>query len=517
MAAALLPETQLEQGLGELVASGLAVRRGAPPDAVYTFNHALTRDVAYTSLLKGQRQIYHRRIATILEKFDDGFSRATEPELLAYHFQEAGELSVALTYWIAAGDVTEQRGANAEAIAHYQSAKVLTENADLSAADRARAAEVLLKLGNAQWQTAGYQAEEVMRSYRAAREAALASDQQDEAAEAGIRMSLFLLSSCRHRDVLDVCGNILCAQSDRLRPETLVHLWMMIGGAYCQIGDFQQSLAFSEKAIALDDQVNCTHKAPWAGADPAIVAHDLVEMASRPLGYLDRSLAVSEQAMAIALERGHQFSIVWASVTRILALTSFGRYAEAVACADNAIAICEKHGFETRIGNVLQHRGPALFELGEEERGLADIQQGVALWRERNGIFFLARNLAKLAEYQLRANRFEQAHLSLDEAEQLAETTDEKMHLAEIIRLRGRLRQTESDYDQARLCFERAIARSREQRARLFELHAARDLVRLANETGGSTVALKKLRAIVDWFPVTLDIPILTQCRALLH
>jgi tetratricopeptide (TPR) repeat protein len=517
MAAALLPETQLEQGLGELVASGLAVRRGAPPDAVYTFNHALTRDVAYTSLLKDRRQIYHRHIATILEKFDDGFGRATEPELLAYHFQEAGELSVALTYWIAAGDVTEQRGANAEAIAHYQSAKVLTENADLSAADRARAAEVLLKLGNAQWQTAGYQAEEVMRSYRAAREAALASDQQDEAAEAGIRMSLFLLSSCRHRDVLDVCGNILCAQSDRLRPETLVHLWMMIGGAYCQIGDFQQSLAFSEKAIALDDQVNCTHKAPWAGADPAIVARDLVEMAARPLGYLDRSLAVSEQAMAIALERGHQFSIVWASVTRILALTSFGRYAEAVACADNAIAICEKHGFETRIGNVLQHRGPALFELGEEERGLADIQQGVALWRERNGIFFLARNLAKLAEYQLRANRFEQAHLSLDEAEQLAETTDEKMHLAEIIRLRGRLRQTESDYDQARLCFERAIARSREQRARLFELHAARDLVRLANETGGSTVALKKLRAIVDWFPVTLDIPILTQCRALLH
>jgi tetratricopeptide (TPR) repeat protein len=219
----------------------------------------------------------------------------------------------------------------------------------------------------------------------------------------------------------------------------------------------------------------------------------------------------------LALERGHQFSIVWASVARILALTSFGRYAEAVACADNAIAICERHGFETRIGNVLQHRGPASFELGDEERGLADIQQGVALWRERNGIFFLSRNLAKLAEYQLRANRPEQARLSLDEAEQLAETTDEKMHLAEIIRLRGRLRQTESDYDQARLCFERAIARSREQRARLFELHAARDLVRLANETGGSTVALKKLRAIVDWFPVTLDIPILTQCRALLH
>jgi tetratricopeptide (TPR) repeat protein len=90
--------------------------------------------------------------------------------------------------------------------------------------------------------------------------------------------------------------------------------------------------------------------------------------------------------------------------------------------------------------------------------------------------------LAKLAEYQLRANRLEEAHANLDEAEQLAETTDEKMHLAEIIRLRGRFCQAKGDYDQARLRFERAIACSRQQRARLFELNAARDLAKLCSE-----------------------------------
>ena len=51
---------------------GSPSRRGAPPDAVYTFKHALTRDVAYASLLKSHRQICHRRIATALEEFDDG-------------------------------------------------------------------------------------------------------------------------------------------------------------------------------------------------------------------------------------------------------------------------------------------------------------------------------------------------------------------------------------------------------------------------------------------------------------
>jgi class 3 adenylate cyclase/tetratricopeptide (TPR) repeat protein len=507
-------EDTLGTALTQLVEAGLLVSRGGD---VYAFKHALTRDAAYASLLRSRRQICHRRIATALEKFDEGFVRATEPELLAYHYQEAGDFSAALAHWITAGDVAEQRGASAESVAHYRSAKLLTENADQLAAGRARATEVLLKLGNVQWQTAGYQAEEVMQLYRAAREAALALDQHDEAAEADIRMATFLFVSCRNRDVLELGENVLRRGPARLRPETLVHFWVQMGSAHCHLGNFEQSLDLLEKAIELDDRINCTHKAPLSGADPAIVARDTAEMALRPLGYLGRALAVSDQGMAIAVDRGHLFSIVWASVSRVLALTSFGRYDEAVACADNAIAICEKHGFDTRIGNVLQHRGPALFELGDEERGLANIQRGVALWRERSGTFLLTRNLAKLAEYQLRANHLEEARANVDEAEQLAETTDEKMHLAEIIRLRGRLYQMEGDYDQARLCFGRAIAQSREQGARLFELNAARDLARLSFEAGSDTEALARLRSVVDWFPTTLDVPVLAECRALLR
>ena len=136
-------------------------------------------------------------------------SGATEPELLAYHFQEAGDLSAAFAYWIAAGDVAEQHGANQEAVAHYRSAKQLTERADLPAADRARVPEVLMKLGNAQMQMVGYHSEEVLQSYQEARDVALALDQQDEAAEAGMRMAPFLFGSCRHHDVMEIGNNIL--------------------------------------------------------------------------------------------------------------------------------------------------------------------------------------------------------------------------------------------------------------------------------------------------------------------
>ena len=132
----------------------------------------------------------------------------------------------------------------------------------------------MMKLGNAQMQTVGYHSEEVMRRYSEARDAALSLDQEDEAAEAGIRMAPFLFGSCRLHDIMEIGDNILRGNPDHLRPETLVHVWVMMGGASYHAGEFQQSLAFSEKAIVLDDEVNCTHKAPWAAADPAIVARD---------------------------------------------------------------------------------------------------------------------------------------------------------------------------------------------------------------------------------------------------
>ena len=504
----------LDAALAQLVDAGLLMGHGGTE--MYAFRHALTRDAAYASLLRSRRQICHQRIANVLEQFDGGFVRATEPELLAYHFQEAGDFSAALGYWIAAGDVAEQHGANQEAVAHYRSARRLTERTDLPEADRARTAEVLLKLGNAQMQTVGYHSEEPLQSYRQARDAALAFDQPDEAAEAGIRMAPFLFGSCCLSDIMAIGDNILKGSLDRLRSETLVHVWVMMGGASFHRGDFQQSLAFSERAIELDDRVNCTHKAPWAAADPAIVARDYLEMACRMMGYFDRSLALSEQAMAIALDRGHLFSIVWASECRVCALGSFGRYAEALACADRAIEICERHGFDSRTGNVLLHRGPVLFELGDAERGLADIRRGVELWRKTSGIFMLTRNMAMLGEYQLRADQVEEADASIREAEQHAEATEEKYQLADIIRLRGRIWQRQGQYEKARWCFHQAIALAREQAARLFELHAARDLARLDMQAGDAAEALAALRSIVGWFPATVDVPVLAECRELL-
>jgi predicted ATPase len=112
-------EAELMSALDQLVASELVFRRGSPPEAIYSFKHALVQDTAYQSLLKGRRQQLHARIAGILEqRFPDTVK--TEPELLASHYTAAGLTEVGAHYWERAGARATERSAFVEAINHYR-------------------------------------------------------------------------------------------------------------------------------------------------------------------------------------------------------------------------------------------------------------------------------------------------------------------------------------------------------------------------------------------------------------
>jgi predicted ATPase len=119
MLAAISPQSELalREAVHQLVSSELVFMRGAPPEATYTFKHALVRDAAYESLLKSRRQDLHARIAAVLEKaYPD--VRARQPELVAHHLSEARLAERAINYWQLAADDAARRQAHQEAIAH---------------------------------------------------------------------------------------------------------------------------------------------------------------------------------------------------------------------------------------------------------------------------------------------------------------------------------------------------------------------------------------------------------------
>src|SRR5262249_60217679 len=103
--------------LAQLVAAELLYQRGLLPQATYLFKHALVQDAAYQALLRSTRQQYHARIAHVLEaQFPE--TVATQPELLAHHYTEAGLTAQAMPYWQRAGQRALERSANLEAGSH---------------------------------------------------------------------------------------------------------------------------------------------------------------------------------------------------------------------------------------------------------------------------------------------------------------------------------------------------------------------------------------------------------------
>src|SRR4030095_3098856 len=94
-------------------------QRGLPPQATYTFKHALIQDAAAQSLLKSTRQGYHQRIAHVLEEQFPETAEA-QPELVAHHYMEAGLTEQSVTYWYKAGQRSSERSAHVEAIAHLR-------------------------------------------------------------------------------------------------------------------------------------------------------------------------------------------------------------------------------------------------------------------------------------------------------------------------------------------------------------------------------------------------------------
>ena len=116
-AVASLDELALWRGLVQLVQAEVLYQQGVPPQATYTFKHALLQEAAYQSLLRSTRQQYHQRTAQVVaERFPD--LAETQPELLAQHYTEAGLSALAIPYWQQAGERALQRSAHVEAIAH---------------------------------------------------------------------------------------------------------------------------------------------------------------------------------------------------------------------------------------------------------------------------------------------------------------------------------------------------------------------------------------------------------------
>ena len=110
----------LEEPLARLLESGL-IKPEHHAEKVYSFKHALVRDVAYYSLLKRRRRVLHAHVADKIEVHLPEIANR-EPDYFAQHLSAAGRSASATRMWLKAAQQSAARSANIEAVAQLRSA-----------------------------------------------------------------------------------------------------------------------------------------------------------------------------------------------------------------------------------------------------------------------------------------------------------------------------------------------------------------------------------------------------------
>ncbi|MBV8356745.1 MAG: hypothetical protein JO189_02250 [Deltaproteobacteria bacterium] len=235
------------------------------------------------------------------------------------------------------------------------------------------------------------------------------------------------------------------------------------------------------------------------------------------LGRVGEAANLAEERLRRARESGHLFSLAMA-LELAAALCLIRRQLEtALSHAHGAIVLSEENGFAQRRAMAQSIHGAALTELGQLDRGVAELQQGIAVIEARGGPF---RQLwiAYIARCYSMMGRTDEAVSMLDEALAHVERSGEKFWQAEMLRLKGEVLLVRDDAaaSAAEHCFRAALDVARAQDARWWELRTSVSLARLLRDTNRRDEARAILAEIYNWFTEGFELSDLKEARALL-
>jgi TOMM system kinase/cyclase fusion protein len=513
-----LDETTLQQGLAQLVDAELVYQRGLPPQSRYIFKHALIQEAAYQSLLKSTRQRYHQRTAQVLEvQFPETVE--TQPEWLAHHYTEAGLAEHAIPYWQRAGQRASERSAHVEAIGHLTKGLEVLQALPDTPERAQQELDLQLALGRALTATKGQAAPEVGHVFNLARELCQQVGEPRQLFRVLNGLHNFHLVRAELQTARELSEELLTLAQHLQDPTYLLGAHWTLGGALFCLGEFVLACEHWEQSRMLyDSQQHHAHGFLF-GWDLGVFSRVWEPHALWHLGYPDQALTMSRNAVALAQELSHPFSLAVA-LDYAAMFYQFRREPRAVhEQAEAAIALCTEQGFAYYLAWGTTMRGWAQVAQGQDTEGLAQMRHGLAALRATGATLRLPYYLALLAEACGRTGQAAEGLTLLAEALAQAHKAEESWTEAELHRLKGELLLSLSadNYAEAEGCFHQALAVASRQQAKTLELRVATSLGRLWQQQGKRAEARELLASIYGWFTEGFDTADLQEAKALLE
>lgn len=508
----------LTEELNRLVQAGLLYRRGLLSRAKYIFKHALVQEALQQSLLKKQRRQYHKLIAAVLEeKFRD--VAESQPELVAYHYEESGVPAKAVVYWHRAAQRALAHGANREALSHARRAIEIVRNLPADPKNAERELELRMIEGPVLLALKGWASSELGLCYSRARElcAMLPKSKKLFDTLRGIwsndMVAARLYQALAAAEELHTMA--LAAEDDDLRLESR--------GALCDtlswLGRPVDSLAQARRGLGLYDfDLHHVKHSVAFGEDPAGMFYTYGCVSLNLLGLRGEAQQLADEAIELLERFSHRHSrafllagIVWHYVERCDADNAL-RYAQQM--IDLAV---EEH-FEAWNALATFWKGWAIAFAGELEAGIELMADGRRRWHDGGAGVESCWFPAQIAELCLSAGRVDDAQQWVTLGLQRDPTNDDRCYLSELHRLEGEvLLARGGDDSEIAEAFQTALRISAEQKAAVLSLRAATSMARFLRARGRDEEAALFLRSVCDAYRGDDDTPELLAARVLLH
>jgi hypothetical protein len=517
-AVAPIPRTQFDASLVQLCESGLAFRRGSPPDAVYTFKHALVQDAAYDSLLKGRRQELHAKIARVIEQRFPNI-KITEPEVLAHHFTAAGLAEAAIPLWQAAGELALKRMALIEAISHLNQGLELVAVLPQSSPRDASELGLRTRLGAAWQALKGWATPEVWTSLHPALALAKSLERHDALAPILGGLTNSVRSQGRVAESLPWMEQMLDLAKATGNVDLLVTGHSLACSCYCWAGEFTKVLEHFYAVQDLYDAEKHRHLADILNHDPKTQAGIYGSMSTWILGYPDQALRLGNEKEEHARRRAHPMDLGLALCFGTHQLDHRFEHEDLRKRADE----CERLGRENSLPVLTAILAPYLHGLslirkGNLAEGIATLKAGLAFWEASGGKVSSPTLKAFLAEGMVLTGDLDNALDMIDEIIAQVERPgwEERLHYAEILRLKGWILSLKDDPGGAERNFLASLDWARRQQAKSWELRTSTSLARLWQSQGKRRDADELLAPVYAWFTEGFDTKDMQDAKALL-
>jgi TOMM system kinase/cyclase fusion protein len=517
-AVAQVDEAMLQHELGRLVEAEIVYQRGVLPQATYTFKHALIQDAAYESLLKSTRQQYHRQIAQVLEA-QLPETTATQPELVAHHYTEAGLTEQAVHYWHHAGQSAVQRSAHVEAIAHLRQGLALLETLPETPQRLQSEVDMLIALGASLYVTKSAAAPEVGETYTHARHLCQHLDDVHQRFPVLRGLWNYYFVRAEYQSAYDLGEQLLTLAQQAQDPAILVAAHRALGATLFVLGTVAAAHTHFAQGIAFYDPQQHRTSAFLYGEDTGAVCHLYAGWTLWVLGYPEQGLAQSQQAVTLAQQIAHPYSLAHALSGAVMSHQFRREMRTAQEQADALIRLATDQGFPLLKARGVVLRGWALAHQGEAKDGIEQLTEGLRAFHATGAEINRSYWLALLAEAHGTIGEPEAGLTLLTEALALVDTTGERWYESEIYRLKGELllQQNSANQAEAETCFHQAISIARSQQAKSWELRTATSLARLWQQQGKRDEARQVLGDVYGWFTEGFDTAALQDAKALLE